>query len=561
MADTSEAVAVQSTEQEVEAFCAVVRDNISKGMTEQAMRQALEGLRHFRASGDKKGEAYALLMQTLARSELDQDDVAEALDVAKEAQDALQALGDVQSELELVKVMCGICVRDKAFGEARKMGKELVRRCKELGDDARTASAHLTYAEACLAADEKEDATRAAKDAAAICSETGDSKGKAACHLFLAEAHLKAGEPDDAMEQALKAYKQAAEVQDTVGKARALHKQSLAHSASGASTDALRAAEKSEALFRECGDWKGEVDAMLAMAECKVGVCEDNDRTCGNLNILKFAKAAVKMAKERRAGDYVCLGNANYIYSKVLLQTNSAKGAGLAAKDAVRAFRKSGQEQRKAYALVAWAQADLKAGYYGDARASLEKADSIFSKVDDNDGRNRVFEVNDSIDRAMGLPTQAELEEQRRQEMLMMQQQAMQWQMMQQGGGGMPQQMQMIQQQQYMEEEEQKRGGQMSAFSREAQVLDLTGGLDVAVIQGKVRALAAQIIGDDEDMETDTPLMEAGLTSNTAVLLRDELSRDVPGINLPPTLIFDYPSIQAIAEFIMEATAKKALKK
>lgn len=61
-----------------------------------------------------------------------------------------------------------------------------------------------------------------------------------------------------------------------------------------------------------------------------------------------------------------------------------------------------------------------------------------------------------------------------------------------------------------------------------------------------------QIIGDAEDIEADTPLMQAGLTSNTAVLLRDELGRDLPGINLPPTLIFDYPSIQAMADFILE---------
>eukprot|EP00425_Heterocapsa_triquetra_P034151 CAMPEP_0195096696 /NCGR_PEP_ID=MMETSP0448-20130528/51697_1 /TAXON_ID=66468 /ORGANISM="Heterocapsa triquestra, Strain CCMP 448" /LENGTH=559 /DNA_ID=CAMNT_0040131109 /DNA_START=78 /DNA_END=1757 /DNA_ORIENTATION=- len=555
------AVAVQSSEQEVEGFCAAVRDNISKGLVESAVRQSLEGLRHFRAAGDKKGEAYALFMQTLARSQLGTDDVGDCLDTANEALLALQAQQDVKSELELMRTMCGVYIKDKAFGEARKTGKELVSRCKERQNDAETAKAYLAYAEVCLAADEKEDAFKAAKDAAALCTEASDSKGKAACHLFLSEAHLQAGDTDDAMDQAIKAHTLAVNAQDIAGQAKAMHKQSLAHASSGASTDALRAAEKSELLFRECGDWKGEVDALLAMSESKVSVCEDNDRTCGNLNILKFAKAAVKLAKERRAGDWVCLGNAHYTYAKVLLQTNSARGAGLAAKDAVRAFRKAGMEQRKGYALLAWAQADLKGGYFGDARGHLEKADAIFSNFDDNDGRGKVYQVNDDIDRAMGIPTQAELEAQRQQEMMMMQQQAMQWQMMQQGGGQMPQNVQMIQQQQYMQDEEQKRGGGgASAFSREASVIDLSGGLDATVVQGKIRALAAQIIGDDEDMETDTPLMEAGLTSNTAVLLRDELSRDVPGINLPPTLIFDYPSIGAIAEFILEASAKKALK-
>merc|ERR1712048_122894 len=68
----------------------------------------------------------------------------------------------------------------------------------------------------------------------------------------------------------------------------------------------------------------------------------------------------------------------------------------------------------------------------------------------------------------------------------------------------------------------------------------------------KVKEVAMGIVGDDEDIEIDTPLMQAGLTSNTAVTLRDELSQELPGINLPPTLLFDYPSIQGISDFIVE---------
>merc|ERR1719420_1702829 len=73
---------------------------------------------------------------------------------------------------------------------------------------------------------------------------------------------------------------------------------------------------------------------------------------------------------------------------------------------------------------------------------------------------------------------------------------------------------------------------------------------DFDAVAAKIRDVAVQIIGDDEGVDNDVPLMQAGLTSNTAVMLRDELSKDIPGVNLPPTLMFDYPSIQAIADFI-----------
>merc|ERR1719326_282736 len=81
--------------------------------------------------------------------------------------------------------------------------------------------------------------------------------------------------------------------------------------------------------------------------------------------------------------------------------------------------------------------------------------------------------------------------------------------------------------------------------------LQVSKGMDPAVVSSKIREIAVSIIGDDEDVDVDTPLMQAGLTSNTAVMLRDELSKDIPGVNLPPTLMFDYPSISAISEFIL----------
>merc|ERR1712194_248439 len=75
------------------------------------------------------------------------------------------------------------------------------------------------------------------------------------------------------------------------------------------------------------------------------------------------------------------------------------------------------------------------------------------------------------------------------------------------------------------------------------------------IVTGKIKEVALAIIGDD-DVEADTPLMEAGVTSSTAVILKDELAQEIPGVKLPPTLIFDYPSINAIAEFIMEKVGK-----
>merc|ERR1739838_1197522 len=74
--------------------------------------------------------------------------------------------------------------------------------------------------------------------------------------------------------------------------------------------------------------------------------------------------------------------------------------------------------------------------------------------------------------------------------------------------------------------------------------LDLSQGLNNSMVQSKLLEIALRITGaDDDEIEVDTPLMEAGLTSNSAILLRDELASELPGMNLRVTLVFDYPTV------------------
>lgn len=90
--------------------------------------------------------------------------------------------------------------------------------------------------------------------------------------------------------------------------------------------------------------------------------------------------------------------------------------------------------------------------------------------------------------------------------------------------------------------------------------IELGQALELNIVQGQVIAAAQAMLGAEEELETDIPLMELGLTSGMAVILRDILHNMLPGLPLPVTLIFDYPSIDAISELIVE-TANRAAKK
>merc|ERR1740122_220087 len=90
--------------------------------------------------------------------------------------------------------------------------------------------------------------------------------------------------------------------------------------------------------------------------------------------------------------------------------------------------------------------------------------------------------------------------------------------------------------------------------------LDVGSGLDPAQLKSQILEVTKGLIGYDEDIEYDMPLMESGLTSNTAMLLRDALTQQLPGVNMPVTLVFDYPSISAMSDLIVENAARAAKK-
>ena len=69
----------------------------------------------------------------------------------------------------------------------------------------------------------------------------------------------------------------------------------------------------------------------------------------------------------------------------------------------------------------------------------------------------------------------------------------------------------------------------------------------VASVLGQIQAIVQGMLGMLPP--ADQPLMEAGLDSLGAVELRAQLER-VTGAELPATVMFDYPSMGAMASFI-----------
>jgi polyketide synthase 12/myxalamid-type polyketide synthase MxaB len=110
----------------------------------------------------------------------------------------------------------------------------------------------------------------------------------------------------------------------------------------------------------------------------------------------------------------------------------------------------------------------------------------------------------------------------------------------------------------YLEAVAPAKGTESAVASKEAEELllrlqgaDSTGRREF--LAGYVRTLVANVLNLDapESLDLQQPLNETGLDSLMAVEIRNALSRGL-GHALPVALVFHYPTIQAIADYLTE---------
>merc|ERR1719221_1262477 len=82
-------------------------------------------------------------------------------------------------------------------------------------------------------------------------------------------------------------------------------------------------------------------------------------------------------------------------------------------------------------------------------------------------------------------------------------------------------------------------------------------GLDPEEVAATVQAIAREAIGIDEGLYLDSPLMDSGMDSLTAVSFRNTLQQTL-AVKLPSSLMFDYPTMKEVANRIVELSQEEA---
>jgi tetratricopeptide (TPR) repeat protein len=413
---------------------------------------------------------------------------------------------------------------------------------------------------------EKEDESAAMDVVSDMCKSfeaKADKEGEAACLLLKCAISSRMESYDEAASAATKAQEIFAELSDSKGEAGALRWICEVLTAKKDHKPAIKGAERARTLFRELGDEGGEA-MMLALAAqnsvclavnegAEVGAERTSRAAKDSLDkAAKAAKAAVKISRDT-SGQEEVLALALIATGQVLMLNLKFDEALEATDEAAWLFRQAGDFKSEAQALLLSADSLRFLKQYNESKEAANECLGLFQQQENVKGEElaqKILSIIEEIQRPM-------LEAQ-----MFQQQQAWLAQQQAQGGGGnfqMPQmQMQMVN----FDQGGGDAGQSVARVEREkGAALDLSAGLDTAMVKNKLLEISLRITGaEDGEIEFDTPLMEAGLTSNSAILMRDELSQELPGLNLPVTLVFDYPTISDMSELIIE-TSQKKLKK
>mmetsp|Transcript_54532 Transcript_54532/g.127455 ORF Transcript_54532/g.127455 Transcript_54532/m.127455 type:complete len:858 (-) Transcript_54532:68-2641(-) len=75
--------------------------------------------------------------------------------------------------------------------------------------------------------------------------------------------------------------------------------------------------------------------------------------------------------------------------------------------------------------------------------------------------------------------------------------------------------------------------------------------LDEVAIRKKITDIVLQVIASDEEIEGDSPLMDAGMDSLSSVQLVANLSKAM-SLSIPPSAVFDYPTISMLVAYVVD---------
>merc|ERR1712137_1162363 len=376
--------------------------------------------------------------------------------------------------------------------KALKMFQKALAIYEDLGDQTKCANTHLMISAIYQQEQGFEHALKAAEDANNIFLGLNEYESAGRALLKVASIHLEVDGHETAgtlVKEAIEYFKQVDDIEGDMDLSNLT-------------------GQKAAKLFLVIQDKTGQLNALLVSTNAAItsisnmGYGEENFHKRHFVDALNAARRNAREAMEiaRKLQVDSLLGISLSLQSQVLLIEGHTEEACANIKEAINIFRHIGDALNEAVALTVSVPILASHGDVEKATANAMKAISMQKELGNKSGEQRAREALENVQ-----PTKLKA---------------------------------------------------APVLKTDSTIEDTTvtteGGITAEAMVAKIQEVTMKILNlEDDVIEPDTPLMQAGITSGTSVMLRNEIAAQIPGVDIPFTLMFDYPSINAITGFLM----------
>jgi tetratricopeptide (TPR) repeat protein/acyl carrier protein len=503
-------------------YYAITKANLEMGNSEKAAKSLDEAKIIVQKMSDKVWEAS--LMHGYAAVHLQNGNFDKALEAVREAVDIAEEAEEKEEAAAAHRVLSGLHARmPTADGElALRAASAALDLSQSLGDKYSEAVDSLYVAVAQAMSEEQEKAATAAAEAQELFQELHDIRGEAMALELLAEMKLM----DDKNEAALEAAEERLSIVRDLGdlklEASSQHQVARLNLADANIPESERCCKEAMGLYQEAGDAKGEVEAMVTLLQiyiAEAGEDKSADTFARSMEMaLQVASDAVPVA--RKTGDKGVKATALYFHAMALMYNDKFQTASQTLNEALALFETLGSQSGEARCLILRGNLDVIMGNQEKAIDTLGKAMATARSCGDTFSEYDAAQLISVIE--------------------FRQQQAMQ-----------QFQQQMVPTQRTAEQLMAPQGGAELDAAPASSVSAEPKGLDPAFVRKQLMAFSKDVIASDEDLELDSPFMEAGMDSLSSVSLMSMVAKEFQ-MALSPSLVFDFPTIRSLEAHLVE---------
>mmetsp|Transcript_56082 Transcript_56082/g.120773 ORF Transcript_56082/g.120773 Transcript_56082/m.120773 type:complete len:937 (+) Transcript_56082:95-2905(+) len=479
---------------------------------------------------DRGWEASVLLMLTQVYFEMGDHDKAQ--DTVNEAVCIFQDDFDAHHEAVASTVLSTVLIARgelenglSAAEKGREMFKDEEERDQEVVSMLQIALAHRALGH-------KTEALQMAREASDFAREIGNKHVEANALSLVADFHILKEDFTEAVSAAQEMQRICQRAGSHTAEAYALHQLAGIHLRASEAKQAARAADVACKICAREHDRRGQVHMLILAAQAhmerifgeggRAGKSRDDAAKVASdasSKALKAVKEAVTVAKRLGSGIRPgLLAAAQYWNAQVLLLMQGRLHDSLQAADEARELLGTSEDTlSQAYATLLTARLHLALEREDKAEEACNDALALFKSSGDEEGQALAQQF---LDNELGKRIRQQQMPAGFDPSMMMAQAALP------SGGG-------------------------ESAGQSAMEVAKPKGLDPEEVAATVQAIAREAIGIDEGLYLDSPLMDSGMDSLTAVSFRNTLQQTL-AVKLPSSLMFDYPTMKEVANRIVE---------